>query len=99
MGLFRKVTSISTLGLVDFRSDKERTAAYTRGVRSQSRKQTQALQNQNALLAIQIQQQAALAAALAATQHVNAHAGWYPNPQGGGQRYWDGTQWTDHYAP
>ncbi len=21
--------------------------------------------------------------------------GWYPNPQGPGQRYWDGAQWTD----
>ncbi|MGH9277895.1 MAG: DUF2510 domain-containing protein, partial [Acidimicrobiales bacterium] len=23
-------------------------------------------------------------------------AGWYPDPSGGsGQRYWDGTRWTD----
>ena len=27
-------------------------------------------------------------------------AGWYPDPHGGGgQRYWDGTTWTDHAAP
>lgn len=27
-------------------------------------------------------------------------AGWYPAPeQDGRQRYWDGTQWTEHYAP
>jgi uncharacterized RDD family membrane protein YckC len=26
--------------------------------------------------------------------------GWYPDPQGGGgQRYWDGQQWTDQAAP
>lgn len=25
-------------------------------------------------------------------------AGWYPNPEGGGQRYWDGYQWTQHHA-
>lgn len=25
--------------------------------------------------------------------------GWYPNPQGTGQRYWDGTQWTEQYSP
>jgi hypothetical protein len=22
--------------------------------------------------------------------------GWYPNPDGPGQRYWDGQQWIDH---
>jgi hypothetical protein len=27
-------------------------------------------------------------------------AGWYPDPTGSGQqRYWDGAQWTNHYAP
>ena len=26
-------------------------------------------------------------------------AGWYPNPEGAGQRYWDGHQWTAHVAP
>jgi Protein of unknown function (DUF2510) len=25
--------------------------------------------------------------------------GWYSNPQGAGQRYWDGSRWTDQYAP
>ena len=25
-------------------------------------------------------------------------AGWYPNPDGPGSRYWDGVQWTQHYA-
>ncbi|AIM40980.1 hypothetical protein PBI_SQUIRTY_33 [Mycobacterium phage Squirty] len=26
--------------------------------------------------------------------------GWYPDPAGsGGQRYWDGQRWTEHYAP
>jgi hypothetical protein len=26
-------------------------------------------------------------------------AGWYPAPDGNGQRYWDGAAWTDHTAP
>jgi uncharacterized Tic20 family protein len=25
--------------------------------------------------------------------------GWYADPQGGGQRYWDGERWTEHVAP
>lgn len=25
-------------------------------------------------------------------------AGWYPDPSGSGQRYYDGTQWTEHRA-
>jgi hypothetical protein len=25
-----------------------------------------------------------------------APAGWYPDPRGGGYRYWDGRQWTQH---
>jgi hypothetical protein len=25
-------------------------------------------------------------------------AGWYDNPTGPGQRYWDGVKWTDSYA-
>lgn len=25
-------------------------------------------------------------------------AGWYPNPSGPGQRYWDGSTWTSRYA-
>jgi hypothetical protein len=27
-----------------------------------------------------------------------APAGWYVNPTGSGQRYWDGEQWTDSYS-
>lgn len=38
MGLFRKVTSVSTGGLVDFRSDKERTARYTKQTRNELKK-------------------------------------------------------------
>ena len=26
-------------------------------------------------------------------------AGWYENPTGPGQRYWDGMKWTDSYSP
>jgi len=47
MGLTRKMMSLFSMGAVDFRSDKERTAAYTRGIRRQSRQQTQILKQQS----------------------------------------------------
>jgi hypothetical protein len=40
MGITRKLMSASTLGAVDYRSDKERTAAYTKGIKKQAKKQT-----------------------------------------------------------
>ncbi|MFF3249769.1 hypothetical protein ACFYWP_01895 [Actinacidiphila glaucinigra] len=46
MGMIRKTLSIGTLGLVDFRSDKERTAAYTKATKKQTKKQTKLLKQQ-----------------------------------------------------
>lgn len=53
MGMTRKLLSLSTFGLVDWRSDKERTAAYARGTRKHARrvakeakKQTKIMQEQ-----------------------------------------------------
>ena len=43
MGLTRKTMSLFTMGAVDWRSDKERAAAYGRGTRRQARKQTKIL--------------------------------------------------------
>jgi hypothetical protein len=40
VGLTRKLMSLSTLGAVDMRSDKERTAAYTRASKNEAKKQT-----------------------------------------------------------
>lgn len=64
MGLTRKMMSMGTMGAVDFRSDKERTAAYTKGMRKQARKQTKIMK----------QQTQAHAQAPAPAQ------GWQPNP-------------------
>ena len=46
MGLIRKVTSLGTMGAVDFRSDKERIAAYTRASKRQLKAQTRLMQQQ-----------------------------------------------------
>lgn len=38
------------------------------------------------------------AAALSATFSIMSNAGWYDDGAGR-QRWWDGAQWTEHYAP
>jgi hypothetical protein len=43
MGLIRKLTSVTTLGAVDFRSAKDRTARHAGSVRHQAKKQTKLL--------------------------------------------------------
>lgn len=40
MGMIRKAVSVSSLGLVDYYSDKERTARNTKATARQARKQT-----------------------------------------------------------
>ncbi|WP_432006272.1 hypothetical protein [Streptomyces parvus] len=46
MGITRKLMSVSTLGAVDFRSDKERTASYTKATAKQAKKQAKLLKKQ-----------------------------------------------------
>lgn len=46
MGITRKMLSVSTLGLVDYRSDKERTAAYTKAAKKEAKKQTKIMRDQ-----------------------------------------------------
>jgi hypothetical protein len=41
MGLIRKITSVSSFGVVDFKSDKERIATYTKQTRNELRKLNQ----------------------------------------------------------
>lgn len=50
MGMIRKVLSVGTVGLVDWRSDKERTAAYTRGVRKHARRAAKEAKRQTKIL-------------------------------------------------
>lgn len=87
MGLFRKATSVSTLGLVDFRSAKDRTASNTHKAAKQAKKQTHIMQQQ--LRAQQQQRPTVL-------QGAGVIPGWYPCPSDapGTVRLWDGSQWT-----
>lgn len=81
MGLIRKVSSVSTLGLIDFRSAKDRTASHTAQIARQSKKQTH-------LMRQQLAQQPA--------QATTTVPGWYvcPGDPPGTERLWDGAQWT-----
>src|SRR3954465_14507123 len=61
MGLIRKMMSVSSMGVVDFRSDKERTAAYTKASMKEAKKQTELQRRQAAQQAqyVRLAQQAA----------------------------------------
>lgn len=50
MGLIRKSMSITTLGVIDYRSDKERTARSTRLTKRATKKTNKLLKEQNKLL-------------------------------------------------
>ena len=50
MGVLRKVISINTVGLVDFKSDKERTANSTRRGMKATKKTNKLLKEQNKIL-------------------------------------------------
>lgn len=103
--------SVSTVGLVDFRSDKERTAAYTAATKKESKKQTKLLKEQTRAVKAAAKESQSPAPpkpeATVKTLHVsapvppppNVPAGWYPDQSAGVQRYWDGIKWTEHTAP
>lgn len=94
--------SVGTLGAVDFRSDKERTAAYAKATKKQAQQQTRIMQQQ---LAAQQRAAAPQPVYLPPVQQVpppptTAPAGWYPDQnQVGMLRWFDGFQWTDHTQP
>jgi hypothetical protein len=104
MGLIRKTISVNTLGLVDFRSDKERTAAYTKRNAREARKQTAMLRSQlaqdRAAVIAKNQHQALIDAQSGTPQSPVVAAvapGWYTcqTDPSGMLRLWDGEQWTD----
>lgn len=102
VGFTRKLMSVSSMGLVDFRSDKERTAAYTQAAKREAKKQTQLMRQQTE--AARATQQAAERASAAIPPATPAPqlppAGWYPDPKDQSVvRWFDGTQWTDFTQP
>ncbi len=111
MGLMRKMMSVSTMGAVDFRSDKERTAAYTKAAKKQAKEQTQLMRQQAAQQAAHMRAmeqaqraphqavQQPVAPALAPAPQLPP-AGWYPDQANASLlRWFDGTQWTGFTQP
>lgn len=103
MGLIRKVSSMTTLGLVDFRSAKDRTAAHTassaragkRSARSSARTANE-MRAQTRLLREQLDLQRQMV-----PQSTGPAPGWYAavgDPLGS-VRWWDGVQWTAGFKP
>ncbi|OLT33702.1 hypothetical protein BJF84_21445 [Rhodococcus sp. CUA-806] len=96
MGIIRKTMSVSTLGIVNYRNEAERTSKYTKQTRNAARAQ---VVQQGVDLELQRQQ-------LAAMNHANVReemrpsttpADWYPDPGNPGfVRWFDGSQWTAH---
>jgi hypothetical protein len=90
MGLMRKAVSMSTAGMVDFRSDKERVARSARLTK-------RAAKGQNRLLKEQLELQRTMVAQMAtgtppAQPGSTPPPGWYPDPTGV-TRWWDGRNW------
>jgi hypothetical protein len=96
MGLIRKTMSVSTLGMIDYRSDKERMARSARltkeATRKGNRQQKKLLEAQNAMIAQQMAAQQQIMAMQAAQFAPASPPGWYDD--GNHQmRWWDGRQW------
>ena len=89
MGMTRKLLSMCTAGLVDYRSDRERIARSARHT-------AHALNQQNRLLR---QQNRAMTSGPQVGPTAPAPA-WLPDPSGqpGLLRWWDGGQWTSSTA-
>jgi hypothetical protein len=101
MGLFRKVTSISTLGAVDYRSDKERIAKYSKGSRNAIREQNQILRQQTIAPGPPGRHSAAQQPATATLPTpLGPPPGWVTHPNDVKFLiWWDGARYTEHVKP
>jgi hypothetical protein len=90
MGMTRKLLSTCTGGIIDFRSDKERTARSARLTHHEARRMRRAVGRG------QTARQAGAQGWPAPVPPTTPPADWYPDPHGrpGMLRWWDGQRWT-----
>lgn len=104
MGITRKLLSISTMGMIDFQSDKERVARSARLTKQATRKGNRLLRKQTRRQSKQHREllaQQRMAQVTPQPVYVPpTRAGWYADPQVPGfVRWWDGVRWTDATQP
>lgn len=90
MGMIRKTLSISTFGIIDFWSDKERIARYTKQTRNATRRQMR----QDRVLS---KGQTVTLQASMTPMPGGTPPGWYP--VGPLLYHWDGEAWTGEHRP
>jgi hypothetical protein len=94
------MTSLSTLGAVDFKSDKERTASYTKASAKQAKEQTRLMREQAAAARAAARIETAAPVPSPAPAPQLPPAGWYADKRDPSiDRWFDGTQWTDFTQP
>lgn len=99
------MTSLSTLGAVDFKSAKERTASYAKAAAMQAKEQARLMRGQAAAArAVQRTASAAVPSSPApippAPSPHSPPAGWYTDRDDSSmERSFDGTQWTEFTQP
>ncbi len=74
MGLIRKSLSVSTLGLIDFRSDKERVARSARLTKRATKQQNKLIKEQNKILR---NQQIVIGQPVMTDEQAKAYYAWY----------------------
>jgi|tagenome__1003787_1003787.scaffolds.fasta_scaffold20928395_6 hypothetical protein len=87
VGLTRKLASVSSLGMIDYRSDKERIAKYTRQQRNMTKKALKQGPSQTA------------AAVPGAPAPAGPGPSWQGDPTGRHEyRWWTGNAWADQVS-
>lgn len=99
MGLIRKTMSVTTLGFIDFQSDKERVARSARLTKQATRRGNRLIGKQTRAQRRQHREMMAVQSMQVPMMPTQPAPGWYADAQPGYMRWWDGMRWTAHVQP